>query len=115
AWPSRCGDDEDWLTGERALSSLGAFLRREALPNGVAVALVGVATTVAGDRRMYVTGGQQLDEGFLSTLVLPAGMRVLLYRSGVGPENPALAAVRPLIDTVVKQRREIVETVGQGA
>ena len=34
-----------------------------------------------GDRRLYVVGGQQLDREFLSTLVLPAGMRVMLYRN----------------------------------
>ena len=45
------------------------------------LALVAVGTATAGDRKLYVVGGRELDREFLSTLVLPAGMRVLLYRN----------------------------------
>jgi len=42
-----------------------------------------------------VAGGQQLDQGFLDTLVLPAGMRVLLYRNLEPQFAPHLLAARP--------------------
>ena len=48
-----------------------------------------MGTATAGDRKLYVVGGQQLDRDFLSTLVLPAGMRVLLYRNLDADFSPA--------------------------
>src|ERR1039457_1444129 len=88
-WPARFGYQEDWLTGEADWKLRGAFLKREELPDGVALALVAVGVVNAGDRRLYVVGGQQLDRAFLSTLVLPAGMRVLLYRNLEPQFSPA--------------------------
>ena len=44
-----------------------------------------------GDSRIYVIGGEALDRDFLSSFVLPAGMRALLYRepeSIVGAAGP---------------------------
>ena len=75
---------------------------------------------------MYVVGGQILDSDFLSTLVLPAGMRVLLYRNldpQFSPEQlidahgtaANAAPLRPLIQQVLRQRRDTVETIGSGA
>src|SRR5439155_8524716 len=64
----------------------------------------------------YVTGGQKLDSGFLASLVLPAGMRVILYepdRNGGQAGNPA--QVMPLIDQVKKLRSGVSMTVGSGA
>ena len=80
-WPARFGYKEEWLTTGEDWKLRGAFLRREELPQGVTLALVAVAIATEGDRRLYVVGGQQLDREFLSTLVLPAGMRVMLYRN----------------------------------
>ena len=80
-WPVRFGYVEDWLTAPPAWKPGVAFLRREELPDGFTLALAAVETVNAGGRQLYVAGGQQLDQGFLDTLVLPAGMRVLLYRN----------------------------------
>jgi two-component system nitrogen regulation sensor histidine kinase NtrY len=111
-WPARFGYREEWLAARPDWKSLGAFLRQEELPGGMTLALVAVGTAVAGDRKLYVAGGEKLDEGFLSTLVLPAGMRALLYRSGSGGQPPQF---QPLIDSVMKERREIVDSIGTGA
>src|SRR5664279_106341 len=80
-WPARFGYKEDWLTTGEDWNQRGAFLRREELPQGVTLALVAVGTATEGDRKLYIVGGRVLDREFLSTLVLPAGMRVLLYRN----------------------------------
>ena len=37
---------------------------------------------------MYVIGGERLDQGFLSTLDIPAGTRVLLYQNLDAKWNP---------------------------
>jgi len=125
-WPARFGYQEDWLIAPEDWKSRGAFLKREELPDGVALALVAVGVVNAADRRLYVVGGQQLDRAFLATLVLPAGMRVLLYRNlepqfspvnlidAAGPVAKA-GQLRPLIEQVERARREADRTLGSGA
>src|ERR1017187_816958 len=125
-WPARFGYKEDWLTGEPDWKARGAFLKREELPDGVALALVAVGMASVGDRKLYVAGGRLLDREFLSTLVMPAGMRVLLYRNLapqfsaaelIGASGPAPGATRleSLIKQVARQRHEVTATVGRGA
>src|SRR5581483_7988086 len=87
-WPARFDYKEEWLTADIDWAGRGAVLRREELPQGMTLALVAVRVVTAGDSRMYVVGGQQLDNEFLSTLVLPRGMRALLWRD-LGNGQPA--------------------------
>ena len=120
-WPARFNYREEWITAPVDWKQRGAFLRREELPQGVVLALVAVGVATAGDRRLYVTGGQQLDREFLSSMVLPAGMRVLLYRNlsadfapaelidATGPVRDA-AALRPLIEQARRGTREVAAT-----
>ena len=119
-WPARFGYKEDWVLQRAGTQKAGAFLRREELPDGMTLALVAIATTTAGDRKLYVVGGQQLDAGFLSTLVLPEGMRALLYRNlqpqfapeqllGPGPRSPELPE---LLSQVESRRAEVTRTIG---
>ena len=112
-WPARFGYKEGWLDAGEDWESRGAMLRREELPGGMALALAAVRAVQAGDRRMYVVGGQQLDEEFLSTLSLPKGMRALLWRDlGAEPPPPGLG---PLIERVKASKSEASATVGSGA
>jgi len=125
-WPARFGYKEEWLTGEPDWQSRGAFLRREELPDGAALALVAVRTLAYEDRKLFIAGGRTLDREFIASLVLPEGMRVLLYRNldpafspgelidASGP-IPSGALLRPLIEQVKKQRREVLGTLGKGA
>lgn len=125
-WPARFGYKEDWLSARENWRSLGAFLKREELPDGMTLALVSVATVAAGDRKLYIVGGQELDKEFLSTLVLPAGMRALLYRNlsgrfsapdlidSAGPVRQP-ARLQPLVEDVVSSQKETTQTVGSGA
>jgi signal transduction histidine kinase len=125
-WPARFGYKEDWLTGEPDWKGRGAFLKREELPDGVALALVAVGMASVGDRKLYVAGGRLLDREFLSTLVMPAGMRVLLYRNlapqfsaseliGASGPAPGAARLESLIEQAAHQRHEVAATVGRGA
>jgi len=113
--PARFGYKEDWLLEDADWNARGAFLRREELPDGTTLALVAVRAVDAGGHRMFVAGGQQLDDQFLSTLVLPAGMRVLLWRD-LGAAQPAEPApLQPLIARVRAQKTEQSATIGSGA
>src|SRR5208337_4593312 len=68
----------------------GAFLKREELPDGPTLGLFAVRVARVGERPLYVIGGEQLDQGFLSTLDIPAGTRVLLYQNLDAKWNPKL-------------------------
>jgi two-component system nitrogen regulation sensor histidine kinase NtrY len=122
-WPARFNYREEWITAPVDWKQRGAFLRREELPDGVVLALVAVGVATAGDRKLYVTGGQQLDREFLSTLVPLAGMRVMLYHNlskGFVPaelidvNGPVRdpAALRPLIEEARRGTGEITGTAG---
>ncbi len=75
------GYKNDWVTQEKDWKSQGAFLRKEELPDSVALSLSAVRTVSVGDKTFYIIGGIRLDQDFLASLVLPAGMRALLYRN----------------------------------
>lgn len=80
-WPARVGYKNDWVTKQTDWRQQGAFLRREELPDNVALALTAVRAVRVGEKSLYLIGGRKLDREFLASLVLPAGMRALLYRN----------------------------------
>ena len=64
-----------------AAAPAAAFLKREELPDGATLGLFAVRAARVGEQPLYVIGGERLDQGFLSTLDIPAGTRVLLYQN----------------------------------
>jgi signal transduction histidine kinase len=121
-WPARFLYQEDWVGQREDWNSQEPFLKREELPadttsaSRTALALISVRVASVGDSKLYVIGGEALDRDFLSSFVLPAGMRALLYRepqSIVGASGPLqqTAALAPLIDALRKQRSEVTRTV----
>lgn len=122
-WTARFGYKEDWIGHAPAWAGLGAFLKREELSTEPALALIAVRTASAGDQLLYIAGGQRLDEQFLASLVLPAGMRAMLYRN-LDPSFNARylsGATAPaghyasLIEQVRQQRREIKARINDDA
>jgi len=79
-YPSRVGYKIDWVIGKN-WENTSAFLKREELPDGVALSLTAVRTATVGEKTVYIIGGRRLDQNFLASLVLPTGMRALLYRN----------------------------------
>ena len=125
-WQARFGYKEDWLASEPDWQSRPAFLKREELPDSVALALVAVRTVAVGGMKLYVAGGRVLDTEFIASLVPPQGMRVLLYRNLAPAFSPAdlidahgpvasATALRSLVMQVEQQRREAFGTIGRGA
>jgi two-component system, NtrC family, nitrogen regulation sensor histidine kinase NtrY len=80
-YPARVGYKNDWVTASKNWDGTGAFLKREELPDGVALSLTAVRSYAVGDKVLYIIGGRRLDQNFLASLVLPGGMRALLYRN----------------------------------
>ena len=123
---SRVGHKNDWVTLKDWRDS-SAFLKKEELPDGAALSLTAVRAVSGGnDRNLYIIGGRRLARNFLSSLVLPAGMRAMLYRnleSGFVPAalTDARGAVEnadrlaPLIEQIQKQPQPLVQTVTWGS
>jgi signal transduction histidine kinase len=85
-WQAKFGYPEPALPS--AIGSAGAFLKREELPSGSTLGLFAARATGAGEPPLYIIGGERLDQGFLSTLDIPAGTRVLLYQNLDASWNP---------------------------
>jgi two-component system, NtrC family, nitrogen regulation sensor histidine kinase NtrY len=78
-WPARFGYKNDWISSEPDWNHQGAFLARVETADSVELGLIAVRVVPVGGKNLYIFGGQRLDKNFLGTLVLPAGMRALLY------------------------------------
>jgi two-component system, NtrC family, nitrogen regulation sensor histidine kinase NtrY len=77
--PARFGYKIDWLAQAKDWASIGAFLMKVDTQDGPALGLMSVSVVRVGDKNLYVLGGERLGKDFLATLVLPSGMRALLY------------------------------------
>src|SRR3984893_16569973 len=120
-YPSRVGYKNDWLPSATNWNESNAFLRREELPTDVALSLSVVRTQPNVHKPFYIIGGRRLDKKFLESLVLPAGMRALIY-SNLEPSfvPAALMAAKgdveqperfaPLIEQIQKQPHPLVRT-----
>src|ERR1700716_1130763 len=120
-FPSRVGYKNDWVIANKNWRDSHAFLTKEELPDGVALSLP------VGGKNFYIIGGRRLDQNFLASLVLPAGMRTLLYQnleSGFAPaeltdvggavQQPDRYA--PLIEQSKKQpQRPVITTINWSA
>jgi signal transduction histidine kinase len=126
-YPARVGYKNDWVTATKDWRGTPAFLTREELPDGVALSLTAVRTISGGnDKNLYIIGGRRLDQNFLASLVLPSGMRALLYRN-LEPNfvGAALTDVngraddperfRPLIEQVQRKPQLLVRTINWSA
>jgi two-component system nitrogen regulation sensor histidine kinase NtrY len=80
-WPGRIGFKDDWVTQQADWNQEKAFLAKVELPNTVDLGLMAVRVVNVGTKKLYVIGGRRLDGDFLKALVIPTGMRVLLYRN----------------------------------
>lgn len=122
-YPGRVGYKNDWVTATKDWRGTRAFLKKEELPDGVALSVAAVRTVSGGnDKNLYIIGGRSLDQRFLASLVLPSGMRALLYRNlepgfvgasltdvngtADNPEN-----LRPLIEQVQRNPQPAVRTI----
>ncbi len=121
-WPARFGYKEEWLAQGGTPWRDGAFLKREELPDGAALALVAVRPVRIAESTIYVVGGIRLDRKFLASLVLPAGMRALLYTNtspgfsarsledSGGPLDNA-SPLQPFIQKLQADPREVSQVV----
>jgi two-component system, NtrC family, nitrogen regulation sensor histidine kinase NtrY len=80
-WPARFGYKEAWLIAPVEWRMQMPFLKREELAEESVLALEAVRVAAQGDSRLYIVAGRRLGETFLASLVLPSGMRALLYRN----------------------------------
>ena len=114
-WQAKFGYPEPAIPA--SVGSAGAFLKREELSTGSTLGLFAVRAVGVGEQPIYVIGGEQLDQAFLSTLEIRAGTRVLLYqnlnaswnpKSLLDLNGPASGAEKlaPLVEQVRRSGRE---------
>jgi two-component system nitrogen regulation sensor histidine kinase NtrY len=121
-YPARVGYKNDWVIANKDWRESEAFLRKEELPDGVALSLTVVRALPVGDRNFYIIGGRRLDQKFLASLVVSAGMRTLVYSNlepnfvpaaltdsnGIAPNADRFQS---LIQDVQKQTQQTVRTI----
>ena len=78
-WSARFGYKMPWVLDRSDWTSLGSFLTKIDTQDGPALGLMSVSVVRVGDKNLYVVGGEKLGKEFLASLVLPGGMRALLY------------------------------------
>src|SRR3984893_7708429 len=122
-YPARVGYKNDWVIATKDWRGTPAFLKREELPDGVALSLTAVRTVSGGnEKNLYIISGRRLDQNFLASLILPSGMRALLYRNlepnfvesaltdvNGGSDDPE--PFRPLIEQVQRKPQPVVRTI----
>jgi two-component system nitrogen regulation sensor histidine kinase NtrY len=122
-WQAKFGYSEAAISGAATAATTraaGAFLKREELPDGATLGLFAVREARVGEQPVYVIGGERLDQGFLSTLDIPAGTRVLLYQNLDAQWNPKTlldlngpaAGVDKIAPLVAKVRETLQESQG---
>jgi signal transduction histidine kinase len=123
-YPSRVGQKNDWVTSVKEWNDSPAFLRKEELPDGVSLSLSVVRTnTTVADKSLYIVAGHRLDKNFLASLVLPAGMRALIYTNldpsfvassllGEKIDADQVDRFAPLVEQLQKQPQPLVQTIG---
>jgi signal transduction histidine kinase len=77
--PSHFGTKMGWLLQPQDWAAHSSFLAKLDTQDGPAVGLMSVSTVRVGDKDLYIFGGARVGKNILSSLVLPAGMRALLY------------------------------------
>lgn len=120
-WPARFGYRHPWIARRTFDGPSEAFLQAVDGPDGISLGFVAVRRVSAAGRSIFLTGGRRLDQVFLGSLALPAGMRALLYRD-VHPEGsrPQLidasgsvtpvSGLWPLIARVRDSKQEVRDT-----
>jgi len=124
---ARVGYKNDWVTANKDWADAPPFLMKEELPDGVELSLTVVRMLSGGnDKNLYIIGGRRLDQNFLASLVLPSGMRALLYRnlestfvaSSLTDVNGAVQQAdrfQPLIEQIQKQPQAQISTINWSA
>jgi two-component system, NtrC family, nitrogen regulation sensor histidine kinase NtrY len=122
-WYERFGYKIDWLTSPGVdWNQQSAFLERMEVPNGFELGLIAVRVVPVGNQRFFVVGGRRLDDGFLSTLVLPPGTRAMFYGNlqpefdssallATGRPAPQPERLRALIEKVCRQGSPAGQTI----
>jgi two-component system, NtrC family, nitrogen regulation sensor histidine kinase NtrY len=92
-YPARFGYKLSWINSLTAAKNTdwvaqGPFLMKIDTLDGPAVGLLAISTVRVGDKNLYIVGGERLGREFLSSLVLPQGMRALLYLNLSGKFDP---------------------------
>ena len=106
-YPARVGYKNEWVTAKSDWSSASAFLKREELATEVALSLCVVRIQPNAPKPFYIVGGRRLDKNFLASLVLPTGMRALIY-TNLEPSFVTTSLLADKVDADQADRKSVV-------
>ena len=113
-WPARFGYREEAMP-ENPTGADRAFLRREDLPSGKVLALMALRPVSVGHASVSVLAGLPLGDDYLKSIVLPEGVRALLFplldSSELLHTEPGEEAIGTLVYDVRASGRELTRTL----
>jgi two-component system nitrogen regulation sensor histidine kinase NtrY len=119
-WPAKFGYKETFSLAPPI--SKDAFLKQEDLPEGAALGLFAAREVYLGENPLFIVGGRRINQDFLASLELPAGMRAMFYENlgnGFSPQFLIDSSgtvqqadrIAPIIQQLQQQRRETTTLV----
>ncbi len=116
--PAKFGYKDASIPNLSQAAEESGLLKSEELSEGPILGIFAVRRVPLSDASIYVVGGRKLDEEFLATLDLPAGMRTLLYYTAAGgfsghnliASSGAVTQPDKLADVIQRVLRSDVET-----
>jgi two-component system nitrogen regulation sensor histidine kinase NtrY len=112
-FPARFGYRDEWAELLPRLSTAGASLRRQELPNGSALGIFAVCAA-AGDQSLYVVGGVKLDPEFMSRLAVPEDTVAALFTTPDRLFTVDDATTNALVISATKSGRDTSGIANQG-
>jgi two-component system nitrogen regulation sensor histidine kinase NtrY len=119
-WPAKFGYKETFSLASPIPKD--AFLKQEDLPEGATLGLFAAREVRLGENSLFIVGGRRINQDFLASLELPAGMRAMFYENlgnGFSPQFLIDSSgtvqqanrIAPIIQQLQQQRRETTTLV----
>ncbi len=119
-WPAKFGYKETFSLASPIPKD--AFLKQEDLPEGATLGLFAAREVQLGENSLFIVGGRRINQDFLASLELPAGMRAMFYENlgnGFSPQFLIDSSgtvqqanrIAPIIQQLQQQRRETTTLV----
>jgi signal transduction histidine kinase len=119
-WPAKFGYKETFSLASPIPKD--AFLKQEDLPEGATLGLFAAREVQLGENSLFIVGGRRINQDFLASLELPAGMRAMFYENlgnGFSPQFLIDSSgtvqqanrIAPIIQQLQQRRRETTTLV----
>jgi signal transduction histidine kinase len=106
-FPARFGYRDEWSGSLARLSSSGASLRRQQLPNGSTLGIFAVSAVAGGEQPLYVVGGVRLDPELINSIPVPSDSYVFLWTDVARNPSVDCGEVNRAFQAAVESGKEV--------